>query len=172
MPRRRLKTARSKTHSPPVEARSRHGCTHPVRLSRYLQTSARPSSTAVEWASARGSRVIRHTDRSAARTDHEPCWQASAGLRWHLTYCVAPGGYTFTQALGHGGLDLCTPMFAPCLLGCPGTGRQDPVLMSLRLAGLRYSSACHSIPMNQVFKKVSLISGLLIHTCRCDLDGH
>ena len=87
---------------------------------------------------------------------------ASARLRWHLKYCVAPGGYTFTRTLDHGGLDLYTPMFAPCLLGCPGTGRQDPVLMSLRLAGLRYSSACHSIPATQVFKKVSLSSGLLI----------
>jgi hypothetical protein len=36
------------------------------------------------------------------------------------------------------------------------------VFMSLRLAGLRYSSACHSIPVTQVFKKVSLSSGLLI----------
>jgi hypothetical protein len=53
-------------------------------------------------------------------------------------------------------------MFAPCLLGCPGTGRQNAVLMSLRLAGLRYSSACHSIPVTQVFKKASLSSGLLI----------
>lgn len=34
--------------------------------------------------------------------------------------------------------------------------------MSLRLAGLRYSSACHSIPVTQVFKKVPLNSGLLI----------
>ncbi len=60
------------------------------------------------------------------------------------------------------GLDLSVPMFAPCLLGCPGTGRQDPVLTSLRLAGLRYSSARHSIPVTQVFKKVALSSGLLI----------
>jgi hypothetical protein len=29
--------------------------------------------------------------------------------------------------LGHGGLDLYAPMFAPCLLGCPGTPRQHPV---------------------------------------------
>ena len=29
--------------------------------------------------------------------------------------------------LDHGGLDLCQPMFAPCLLGCPGTPRQHPV---------------------------------------------
>jgi hypothetical protein len=53
-------------------------------------------------------------------------------------------------------------MFAPCLLGRPGTGRQKAVLMSLPLAGLRYSSACHSIPVTQVFKKVPLSNGLLI----------
>ena len=53
-------------------------------------------------------------------------------------------------------------MFARCLLGRPGTGRQDPVLTSLRLAGLRYSSACRGIPMTQVFKKLPLSSGLLI----------
>jgi hypothetical protein len=68
-----------------------------------------------------------------------------------IMYHVA-GSYTFTGS----GLDLSTSMFAPCLLGRPGTGRQDPVLTSLRLAGLRYSSACHSIPVTQVFKKLPL----------------
>jgi hypothetical protein len=29
--------------------------------------------------------------------------------------------------IGHGGLDLSAPMFAPCSLGCPGTPRQHPV---------------------------------------------
>jgi len=47
--------------------------------------------------------------------------------RARLTCIGVPGIYTFTghgpDTLGHGGLDLCTPMFAPCLLGCPGTGR-------------------------------------------------
>lgn len=87
---------------------------------------------------------------------------ASARLRWHLKYCVAPGGYTLTRTLDHGGLDLYTPMFAPCLLRRPGTGRQNTVLTPLPLAWLRCSSACHSIPVTQVFKKVSLSSGLLI----------
>ena len=43
-----------------------------------------------------------------------------------LTCIGVPGIYTFTghgPAPGHGGLDQCTPMFAPCLLGCPGTDR-------------------------------------------------
>ncbi len=53
-------------------------------------------------------------------------------------------------------------MFAPCLLGCLGTGRQETVLASLRLAGLRYGYACHSTPVTQVFKKAALSSGLLI----------
>ena len=72
------------------------------------------------------------------------------------------GPYTFTRNSAGSGLDLSAPMFAPCLLGCPGTGRQDPVLTSLRLAELRYSSACHIIPVAQVFKKVPLSSELLI----------
>jgi hypothetical protein len=67
------------------------------------------------------------------------------------------GSYTFTGSDPCSGLDLSVPMFAPCLLGCPGTGRQDPVLMSLRLTGSRYSSACHSIPVTQVFKKLPLL---------------
>lgn len=68
----------------------------------------------------------------------------------------------FIRTFDHGGLDLYTPMFAPCLLGRPGTGRQNTVLTPLPLAWLRCSSACHSIPVTQVFKKVSLSSGLLI----------
>ena len=127
-----------------------------------LQTSARPSSTAVVWASAQeieGDQAHR-SERCQGRSRIVSA--GSAGLRWHLTYCVAPGGCTFAQTLDHGGLDLCTPMFAPCLLACPSTGRQDPVLTSLRLAGLRYSSVCHSIPATQVFKKVPLSSELLI----------
>jgi hypothetical protein len=62
-------------------------------------------------------------------------------------------------------------MFAPCLLGRPGTGRQGPVLMSLRLAGLRYSSACHSISVTQVFKKALPSSGLLIRGFGVQVPG-
>src|SRR6266700_4973308 len=43
--------------------------------------------------------------------------------------------------------------------------------MSLRLAGLRYSSACHSISVTQVFKKVSLSSGLLIRGFGVQIPG-
>jgi hypothetical protein len=43
--------------------------------------------------------------------------------------------------------------------------------MSLRLAGLRYSSACHSIPVTQVFKKASLSSGLLIRGFGVQVPG-
>jgi hypothetical protein len=74
----------------------------------------------------------------------------------------AAGSYTISGSGPCSGLDLSAPMFAPCLLGCPGTGRQDAALTSLRLAGLRYSSACHSTSVTQVFKKASLSSGLLI----------
>jgi hypothetical protein len=69
------------------------------------------------------------------------------------------------------GLDLCPSMFAPRLLGCPGTGRQDPVLMSLCLTGLRYSSGCRSIPVTQVFKKLPLSSGLLIRGFGVQVPG-
>ena len=60
-------------------------------------------------------------------------------LRLHLTQCAVPGIYTFADdgyslfrrspdARSHSGLDLYTPMFAPCLLGCPGIGWQRPSL--------------------------------------------
>jgi hypothetical protein len=75
-----------------------------------------------------------------------------------ITYRVA-GSCTFTGSIPGIGLDLSPSMFAPCLLGCPGTGWQDAVLTSLRLAGLRYSSACHSIPVTQVFKLLTAGSG-------------
>jgi hypothetical protein len=86
--------------------------------------------------------------------------------------CAAPGVYTFTDSGPGSGLDLSARMFAPCLLGRPGTGRQDAVLTSLRLAGLRYSSACHSIPVTQVFKKVPLNSGLLIRGFGVQVPGN
>jgi hypothetical protein len=37
--------------------------------------------------------------------------------------------------LGHSGLDLSSPMFAPCLLGCPGTPRHHPVSAAGRRCG-------------------------------------
>src|SRR5271165_1279499 len=48
---------------------------------------------------------------------------------------IAPDTYTFIDdarslsrpcpdALRPSGLDLCAPVFAPCLLGCPGTPRE------------------------------------------------
>ena len=97
---------------------------------------------------------------------------------------AAPSGarvYTFaddpstspgrTRPARRTGLDLYPPTFAPCLLGCPGTGRQNPVLTSLRLAGLRYSSACHSVSVTQVFKKLPLSSGLLIRWFGVQVPG-
>jgi hypothetical protein len=75
--------------------------------------------------------------------------------RFHRTPGAASMHYALGQlylyghgsgAYGHNGLDQCISMFAPCLLGCPGTGRQNTVLTSLRLAGSRCSSARHSIP--------------------------
>jgi hypothetical protein len=113
--------------------------------------------------------VVSHFDPAAASRDHKPCRPLSPDS--HCTPDTASRQEciplpTIATTPGHNGLDLCAPTFAPCLLGCPGTGRQDPVLMSLRLTGLRYSSACHSIPVTQVFKKVPLSSGLLIHVVR------
>jgi len=37
---------------------------------------------------------------------------------------VIPSSRHDPDALDRGGPDLCAPMFAPCLLGCPGTPRQ------------------------------------------------
>jgi hypothetical protein len=39
-----------------------------------------------------------------------------------------------SDALGHSGLDQCTSMFAPCLLGRPGTPRYAPALPGIRSA--------------------------------------
>ena len=91
----------------------------------------------------------------------DPIQAPSAGItnrvgRFHrtpgtaVTYRVA-GNCTSTGSNSGSGLDLLTAMFAPRLLGRPGTGWQDAVLTSLRLVGLRYSSARHSIPVTQVF---------------------
>ena len=71
---------------------------------------------------------------AAASKDHEPCRAASAGLRARPS-CTSWRAAIPLPAVVCSGLDLSAPMFAPCLLGCPGTGRQNPVLMSLRLAG-------------------------------------
>ena len=43
--------------------------------------------------------------------------------------------------------------------------------MSLQLGGLRYSSACHSVLVTQVFKKVPLSSGLLIRGFGVQVPG-
>ena len=92
--------------------------------------------------------------------------------RYHVAPSQAPIPLpTMPTPPGHNGLDQCASMLARCLLECPGTGRQDTVLMSLRLAGLRYSSACHSVPVTQVFKKVSLSSGLLIRGFGVQVPG-
>jgi hypothetical protein len=120
--------------------------------------------------------------RGATSGDHELCRPAIpdpvTASAWSQRHGAIPLPLTAESlsagrpgALDHGGLDLCPPMFAPCLLGCPGTGRQDPVLMSLRLAGLRYSSPCHSIPVTRVFKKVPLSSGLLIRGFGVQVPG-
>jgi hypothetical protein len=71
--------------------------------------------------------------------DHESCpafWPPSGATAVHFQL---------------GGLDLYGLVLAPCLFGCAGTDRQGPALTSLCLAGLRYSSARHSIPVIQVF---------------------
>ena len=94
-----------------------------------------------------------------------------AGLRARLACTAWRAAIPLPAALRGSGLDLSASMFAPCLLGRPGTGRQDAVLASLRLAGLRYSSACRSIPVAQVFKKVPLSSGLLIRGFGVQVPG-
>jgi len=82
----------------------------------------------------RGGEKARPQARPAPVTRQPPHFHRTPGAA--STYRVADT-YTFTGS-GHGsGLDLSVPMFAPCLLGCPGTGRQNAVRTSLRLAGHR-----------------------------------
>ena len=50
-----------------------------------------------------------------------------AAIMYHMA-----GSCTFTGSGTCIGLDLWVRTFAPCLLGCPGTGRQNPVLTSPR----------------------------------------
>ena len=63
---------------------------------------------------------------------------AFTGRGSQVSRCAVPDAYTFAaDAHGlsrlrlrrprHDGLDQCASMFAPCLLGCPGTPRQHPV---------------------------------------------
>jgi hypothetical protein len=63
---------------------------------------------------------------------------ALTGRGSQASRCAVPGAYTFAaDAHGlsrlrlrrprHDGIDQCASMFAPCLLGCPGTPRQHPV---------------------------------------------
>jgi hypothetical protein len=123
----RLPGAARLSHPDPAEANLRAGPSNvPLRqlfpapgTGTWMLSDPLEASGPATWHCQQGSRIV-----SADFT----------GLRWHLTYCVAPGIYSFgadghglsapgSDALDHGGLDLCTLMFAPCLLGCPGTPR-------------------------------------------------
>jgi kynurenine formamidase len=67
--------------------------------------------------------VIRHFDPGAASSDHEPCRPLSpeSDCNWHTAarqafYTFADDGHSLSRhvpdPLGHGGLDLCTPLLA------------------------------------------------------------
>ena len=146
------------------------------RISRRTDPRSDPGSARLPPPSRPGT-----AETLAIDIDKERCQQgsrivsaASASLRPRLAFAWRQASIplpTIATTPGHSGLDLSAPMFAPCLLGCPGTGRQAPVLTSLRLARLRYSSACHNVPVTQVFKKVPLTSGLLIRGFGVQVPG-
>lgn len=101
--------------------------------------------------------------------DHEPCLPIppEPRPRWPISSQPVPVPLpTTSQRPGHNGLDLSTAMFAPCLLGCPGTGRQNPAFPSLCLAELRYSSARRIVSVSRVLFSMRKSSGLLICWCR------
>jgi len=82
----------------------------------------------------RGLLPARHLDRRRPhRRDHRLPGERAAAVR----PASHASGDELTRLAGRAdlGLDQCISMFAPCLLGRPGTGRQDAVLTSLRLAG-------------------------------------
>ena len=92
---------------------------------------------------------------ATASEDHGSCRPLPPGSWARLTHIAScPGIYTFAddgyslsrlwpRRAWRGGLDLCTPMVAPCLLGCPGTRRQHPASAErspIRAAGQNGSS--------------------------------
>jgi hypothetical protein len=60
------------------------------------------------------------------------------------------------------GLDLPVPMFAPCLLGCPGTPRQEPVRTGTAAVRRPVQTARPGIVRYRSTSKIELSSGLLI----------
>jgi hypothetical protein len=70
-----------------------------------------------------GSRIVSVVLRDSNRSSHIASRHASIPLPTMASASPrhSPG------ILGHDGLDLCTSTFAPCLLGCPGTPRHNPV---------------------------------------------
>ena len=81
--------------------------------------------------------------------------------------CIGVPGHLYlyrpwSDTLGHGGLDLRTPMFAPCLLGCPGTARQRAVPRGTRSPGSPDRPAGHSISRHYLTRQKSTTSRLLI----------
>jgi hypothetical protein len=137
----------------------RNGVIHATRANLWTSRRQAPALLAPLTRDPAWPRHLRYTiGPAAARPAPAPSWPLLPG-----TFSALPAEITNraqypeptlgTQVVHFrlSGLDLYDFVLAPCLLGCAGTGRQDPVSTSLCLAGLRYSSACHSIPVTQVF---------------------
>jgi len=120
-----------------------------------------------------------HDPRSnpgAASSDHERVGRfrrtpaAPNMLRCARIHALADGGYRQDpDVLGHGGLDLCRPMFAPCLLGRPGTSRYAPAAPGIRSPPRIRATAQNSRPRHESSshdtrseRRIEQSSGLLI----------
>src|SRR5580700_5523467 len=79
------------------------------------------------------------------------------------------------DALDHGGLDLYLPMFAPCLLGCPGTPRQHPVSAARcryrRPDKMAAPGTCRHRPIPGQRGRLEQSSGLLIRGFGVQVPG-
>ena len=114
-------------------------------------------------AAARSLEYLTRSNPGAASEDHRSCrplppdsGTANMHRRAGHPYLCRP----WSDTLGHGGLDLCTPMFAPWLLGCPGTVRQRAVPRGTRSPGSPYRPAGHSISRHYLTRHKSTTSRL------------
>jgi hypothetical protein len=130
-------------------------------------------------------KAVRHRRIEEHGSAH--CQQESRSVSAALTRrgsqvsrCAVPDAYTFAAGAHglsrlrlrrprHDGLDQCASMFAPCLLGCPGTPRQHPV--SAAPCGYRATaqngSSRHVLALFDISSKrrIECRSGLLIRGC-------
>jgi hypothetical protein len=115
--------------------------------SRWPTCTATPPCTTTSTAASSGRRgAIRDNGRATQPARITKRVGGPRQTRSQLTSHVTPGAYTFARDMRslsrrrprrhlHNGLDLSSPMFAPCLLGCPGTPRHHSVSAARRGCG-------------------------------------